>query len=189
MNLLHTYFDCVFIIEPQVFEDYRGYFFESYSQQKFNDLTGLKINFVQDNEAKSSYGVLRGLHFQKTPYSQSKLINVLKGAILDVAVDIRKGSPTFGQYVSIELNEDNKYKLFIPRGFAHGYIVLSNKAIVQYKCDNYYYPASERIIRFNDPNIGIDWKINEKSIILSDKDKNAPLLKDACLFDYNQDLY
>jgi len=179
----------LFFLKPQIFTDSRGYFFESFSQQKFNELVGQEIIFVQDNESKSTYGVLRGLHFQKPPYCQSKLVRVVKGAVLDVAVDIRKGSPTFGQYEAVELNEENKLQFFIPRGFAHGFVVLSPEVIFQYKCDNYYNPESEDGVRFDDPEIGIDWKIEKKELILSDKDKNAPLLKDAYLFDYNENLY
>ncbi|MDR1055995.1 MAG: dTDP-4-dehydrorhamnose 3,5-epimerase [Prevotellaceae bacterium] len=189
MEIHPTHIKDVFVIHPNIFTDSRGYFFESFSQKKFNELVGKEINFVQDNESKSTYGVLRGLHFQKAPYSQSKLVRVVKGAVWDVAVDIRRGSPTFGQYAAVELNEDNKQQLFIPRGFAHGYVVLSEEAIVQYKCDNYYHPASEGSVRFNDPDLNIDWKIPIKDVILSDKDKNAPLLKNAYLFDYNQNLY
>ena len=189
MDLQKTHISEILIVQPKVFLDSRGYFFESFSRQKFNKLSGREINFVQDNESKSSYGVLRGLHFQKSPFCQSKLVRVVKGAVLDVAVDIRKGSPTFGQHVAVELSEENKLQLFVPRGFAHGFVVLSDEVIFQYKCDNYYNPQSEGSVRFDDPEIGIDWKVDSKNLILSDKDKNAPLLKDAFLFNYNENLY
>lgn len=177
MNIIKTELEGVVILEPKVFVDERGYFFESFSHQKFfNGVSGTK--FVQDNESKSMYGVLRGLHFQKAPNAQSKLVRVIKGRILDVAVDIRKGSPTFGKYVSSELSEENKLQLYIPQGFAHGFVVLANDTIVQYKCDDYYHPESEGAILWNDPQINIDWKLPQSDIILSDKDKNNPLLKD-----------
>lgn len=186
---MKNYINDVLIIQPKIFADSRGYFFESFSQQKFNELVGYEVKFVQDNESKSSYGVLRGLHYQKSPHAQSKLVRVVKGAVLDVAVDIRKGSPTFGQYVAVELNEDNKLQLFIPRGFAHGFLTITDEVIFQYKCDNYYNQQSECSIRFDDPDINIDWKIDINDITLSEKDKCAPLLKDAELFDYNTPLY
>jgi dTDP-4-dehydrorhamnose 3,5-epimerase len=175
MKVIKTKLEGVVIIEPQVFFDDRGYFFESFSQQRFNEQVA-PITFVQDNESKSSYGVLRGLHFQKPPFAQSKLVRVVKGKVLDVAVDLRKGSPTFGQYESVVLSEENKRKFFIPQGFAHGFAVLSEEAIFQYKCDNYYAPQSEGSVRWNDPTIGIDWQLPEKDIILSAKDEKAPLL-------------
>ena len=175
MKVIKTKLEGVVIIEPQVFFDDRGYFFESFSQQRFNEQVA-PITFIQDNESKSSYGVLRGLHFQKPPFAQSKLVRVVKGKVLDVAVDLRKGSPTFGQYESVVLSEENKRKFFIPQGFAHGFAVLSEEAIFQYKCDNYYAPQSEGSVRWNDPTIGIDWQLPEKDIILSAKDEKAPLL-------------
>ena len=175
MKVIKTKLEGVVIIEPQVFFDDRGYFFESFSQQRFNEQVA-PIKFVQDNESKSSYGVLRGLHFQKPPFAQSKLVRVVKGKVLDVAVDLRKGSPTFGQYESVVLSEENKRQFFIPQGFAHGFAVLSEEAIFQYKCDNYYAPQSEGNVRWNDPTIAIDWQLPEKDIILSAKDEKAPLL-------------
>ena len=175
MKVIKTKLEGVVIIEPQVFFDDRGYFFESFSQQRFKEQVA-PITFVQDNELKSSYGVLRGLHFQKPPFAQSKLVRVVKGKVLDVAVDLRKGSPTFGQYESVVLSEENKRQFFIPQGFAHGFAVLSEEAIFQYKCDNYYAPQSEGSVRWNDPTIAIDWQLPEKDIILSAKDEKAPLL-------------
>jgi hypothetical protein len=175
MKVIKTKLEGVVIIEPQVFFDDRGYFFESFSQQCFNEQVA-PITFVQDNESKSSYGVLRGLHFQKPPFAQSKLVRVVKGKVLDVAVDLRKDSPTFGQYESVVLSEENKRQFFIPQGFAHGFAVLSEEAIFQYKCDNYYAPQSEGSVRWNDPTIAIDWQLPEKDIILSAKDEKAPLL-------------
>lgn len=189
MNIIKTAIDGVVIIEPKVFGDHRGYFFESFSERDFNSLVR-EVRFVQDNESKSSYGVLRGLHFQKPPHAQSKLVKVVKGAVLDVAVDIRKGSPTFGQHVAVELTEDNHRQFFIPRGFAHGFVVLTDAVIFQYKCDNFYAPQSEGAIAWNDPDLGIDWKVPADRIILSEKDTNHPQLKDAdWLFDFNKDLY
>lgn len=175
MKVIKTKLEGVVIIEPQVFFDDRGYFFESFSQQRFNEQVA-PITFVQDNESKSSYGVLRGLHFQKPPFAQSKLVRVVKGKVLDVAVDLRKDSLTFGQYESVVLSEENKRQFFIPQGFAHGFAVLSEEAIFQYKCDNYYAPQSEGSVRWNDPTIAIDWQLPEKDIILSAKDEQAPLL-------------
>ncbi len=154
MEVIKTAIEGVFIIEPRLFKDDRGYFFESFSQREFNEKIR-KVNFVQDNESKSGYGVLRGLHFQKPPYAQSKLVRVIKGAVLDVAVDIRKGSPTFGKYVSVELTEDNHRQFFIPRGFAHGFSVLTtDEVIFQYKCDNFYAPQSEGALAWDDPDLG-----------------------------------
>ena len=177
------------IIEPRVFGDERGYFFEAFSQRDFNAAVG-NIDFVQDNESKSAYGVIRGLHFQRGEHSQSKLVRVIKGAVLDVAVDIRKGSPTFGRYIAIELSEDNKRQLFIPRGFAHGFSVLTPEAIFQYKCDNYYNRESEGAIAWNDPQLAIDWRIPADKVLLSEKDRNHPTLATAdYLFDYNVNLY
>lgn len=189
MNVIKTELEGVVIIEPRVYADSRGYFFESFSQKEFEEKVCNTI-FVQDNESKSSYGVLRGLHFQKMPYTQSKLVRVVKGKVLDIAVDIRKGSLTFGKSVATELSEENKLQFFVPRGFAHGFVVLSEEAIFQYKCDNYYAPQSEGGILWNDPALNIDWILNEKDILLSEKDKTNPLLKDSnYLFDYSEDLY
>ena len=177
MNVIKTKIEGLVIIEPKVFFDGRGYFFESFSQQRFNELVA-PITFVQDNESKSSYGVVRGLHFQKPPYTQSKLVRVVKGAVLDVAVDLRRNSPTFGQYESVLLTEENKRQFFVPQGFAHGFAVLSEEAVFQYKCDNYYAPQSEGSVLWNDPAIGIDWQLPAEVIQLSEKDKKAVLLKD-----------
>ena len=189
MEVIKTEIEGVVIIEPRLFKDERGYFFESFSQRDF-DKQVRTIHFVQDNESKSCYGVLRGLHFQKPPFAQSKLVRVIKGAVLDVAVDIRKGSPTFGQHVAVELTEDNYRQFFIPRGFAHGFSVLSDEVIFQYKCDNFYAPQSEGAIAWDDPALGIDWKIPAEKVILSEKDKHHPLLKDAdWLFSYGEELY
>lgn len=189
MKVIKTAIEDVVIIEPDVFGDARGYFFESYSQKKFDEQVR-PVKFVQDNESKSKYGVLRGLHFQKGRDAQSKLVRVVKGRVLDVAVDIRKGSPTFGQYVAVELTEDNHRQLFVPRGFAHGFSVLSEEAIFQYKCDNLYAPQSEGAIAWNDPDIAIDWQLPAEDVLLSAKDANHPQLKDAAdLFDYNIDYY
>lgn len=189
MEVIKTNIEGVVIIKPRIFTDERGYFFESFSERDFNEQVR-PIKFVQDNESKSSYGVLRGLHFQKAPYTQSKLVRVIKGAVLDIAVDIRKGSPTFGQHVAVELTEQNHLQLFIPRGFAHGFSVLSPEAIFQYKCDNFYAPQSEGVIAWDDPELGIDWRIPAENIILSEKDKHHALLKDApYLFNYNEELY
>ena len=165
------------IIEPRLFKDERGYFFESFNQKEFEDKV-CKTKFIQDNESKSSYGVVRGLHFQKPPFAQSKLVRVIKGAVLDVAVDIRKGSPTFGQYVSVELTGENHRQFFIPRGFAHGFSVLSEEVIFQYKCDNFYSPQSEGAIAWNDPDLNIDWRIPAEKVVLSEKDSKHPRLKD-----------
>ncbi len=176
MNIVKTSLDGVIIIEPQIYEDSRGYFFESFSQREFDEKVG-KITFVQDNESKSSYGVMRGLHFQKPPYTQSKLVRCVRGAVLDVAVDIRKGSYTYGQHVAVELTENNHRQFFIPKGFAHGFVVLSEIAVFQYKCDEFYYPESEGGISILDDTLGIDWRIKDIKI-LSDKDTKHPFLKD-----------
>lgn len=175
MNVIKTKIEGVVIIEPRVFRDDRGYFFESFSQQRFNELVA-PITFVQDNESRSTYGVLRGLHFQKPPYAQSKLVRVVKGVVLDVAVDLRKDSPTFGQYEQVLLSEDNKRQFFIPQGLAHGFVVLSPEAVFQYKCDNYYAPQAEGSVRWDDPQININWQLPLGDILLSEKDKKAPLL-------------
>lgn len=182
MEVVETNIEGVIIIEPRIFKDDRGYFFESFSQREFEEKV-CKTTFVQDNESKSGYGVLRGLHFQKPPFAQSKLVRVIKGAVLDVAVDIRKGSPTFGQYVSVELTGDNHRQFFIPRGFAHGFSVLSEEVIFQYKCDNFYSPQSEGAIAWTDPDLNIDWRIPVEEVILSEKDSKHPKLKDLqCVF-------
>lgn len=189
MEVIKTEIDGVVIIEPRIFKDDRGYFYESFSQREFEEKVCRTI-FVQDNQSKSSYGVLRGLHFQKPPYSQSKLVRCIKGTVLDVAVDIRKGSPTFGKHVAVELSEENHRQLFIPRGFAHGFAVLSDEAVFQYKCDNFYNKESEGAIAWNDPELAIDWRIPAESIILSEKDKQNRNIADAdFLFDYNENLY
>lgn len=189
MDIIKTAIDGVVIIEPRLFKDERGYFFESFSQKEFEEKV-CKTVFVQDNESKSSYGVLRGLHFQKPPFAQSKLVRVVRGAVLDVAVDIRKGSPTFGKHVAVELTAENHRQFFIPRGFAHGFSVLSQEVVFQYKCDNYYAPQSEGALAWDDPDLGIDWRIPAGEIVLSKKDKAHPRLKDADgLFDYLGKLY
>ncbi|MCR4701344.1 MAG: dTDP-4-dehydrorhamnose 3,5-epimerase [Bacteroidaceae bacterium] len=194
MEVIKTTIDGVLIIEPRVFKDSRGYFFESFSKREFDEkvgaILGHTINFVQDNESMSSYGVMRGLHFQKMPYTQSKLVRCVKGAVLDVAVDIRKGSPTFGQHVAVELTEDNHRQFFIPRGFAHGFAVLSETAVFQYKCDEFYHPEADGGICIKDESLGIDWKIPVEKAILSEKDMKHPCLKDAeSFFDINDKLY
>ena len=177
MDVIKTAIEGVVIIEPKVFKDARGYFFESFSQREFEEKVR-KINFVQDNESVSSYGVMRGLHFQCPPFTQSKLGRCVKGAVLDVAVDIRKGSPTYGKHVAVELSEDNHRQFFIPQGFAHGFAVLSNEAIFQYKCDNFYHPEADGGICITDQTLGIDWKIPLSEALLSEKDKMHPLLAD-----------
>jgi dTDP-4-dehydrorhamnose 3,5-epimerase len=189
MEIIETSIPGVVLIEPKVFGDSRGYFFESYSKRDFDRMVR-PVTFVQDNESMSSYGVVRGLHYQKGAFSQSKLVRVIEGKVLDVAVDIRKGSSTFGQHVSIVLSAENHRQLFIPRGFAHGFAVLSERAVFQYKCDNLYAPSSEGAIAWNDPSLGIDWMIPPEDVILSEKDKRHPLLEDAeGLFDYGKDYY
>jgi dTDP-4-dehydrorhamnose 3,5-epimerase len=179
MNVTKTKIKDLFSIEPQVFTDGRGYFFESYNKKKFDDLIGKQYDFVQDNESKSSYGVIRGLHYQLAPYSQTKVVRVLEGSVYDVAVDIRKNSPTFGEWVGVELSGENKKQFLIPKGFAHGFSVLSETAVFAYKCDEYYHPEAEAGIIYNDPSFGIDWKIPEKDAKLSEKDKLLPELKNA----------
>ena len=190
MEVIKTAIDGVVIIEPRLFRDERGYFFESFSERDFC-VQVRPVYFVQDNESKSSYGVLRGLHFQKTPHAQSKLVRVIKGRVLDVAVDIRRGSPTFGRHVAVELTEENHRQFFIPRGFAHGFSVLSEEAIFQYKCDNYYAPQSEGALAWDDPELAIDWRIPADKVVLSEKDRHHARLNDAdaWLFDYNDNLY
>ena len=182
MKFIRTKIDGVFIIEPKVFYDERGYFFEAFKQEEFEQNVG-KVTFIQDNESKSSYGVLRGLHYQKGEYSQAKLVRVIKGRVIDVAVDIRKSSPTFGQYVMVELNDKNKRQFFIPKGFAHGFLVLSDEAVFTYKVDAAYAPQAEASIRFNDSDIAIPWPISEKEIMASQKDLLAGGLRDSELFD------
>ena len=177
MEVIKTEIEGVVIIEPRIFKDDRGYFYESFSQREFEEKV-CRTTFVQDNQSKSSYGVLRGLHFQKPPYCQSKLVRCIKGAVLDVAVDIRKGSPTFGRHVAVELTEENHRQLFIPRGFAHGFAVLSEEAVFQYKCDNFYCKASERGLRFDDPALGIQWPDVGMKLTLSEKDRVHPTLAD-----------
>ena len=189
MKFIKTEIPEVIIIEPKVFSDERGYFFESFRQDKLEEFLGYKINFCQDNESKSKRGVLRGLHYQLPPFAQTKLVRVIKGNVLDIAVDIRKGSPTFGKYVSVELTEDNKKQLFIPRGFAHGFLVLSEEAIFSYKVDNYYSKEYDRGIAYNDKALGIDWKIANEELILSQKDKTQQLLNEAEIFNYGINLY
>ena len=194
MEVIKTAIDGVLIIEPRVFKDSRGYFFESFSKREFDEkvgaILGHTIDFVQDNESMSSYGVMRGLHFQKMPYTQSKLVRCVKGSVLDVAVDIRKGSPTFGQHVAVELTEDNHRQFFIPRGFAHGFAVLSETAVFQYKCDEFYHPEADGGICIKDESLGIDWKIPVEKAVLSEKDMKHPCLKDAeSFFDINDKLY
>lgn len=182
INVIKTALDGVVIIEPKVFGDARGYFFESFSERDFNEamtpILGHGIKFVQDNESMSSYGVMRGLHFQTMPYTQSKLVRCVKGAVLDVAVDIRKGSPTYGQHVAVELTEENHRQFFVPRGFAHGFAVLSETAIFQYKCDNFYAPANDGGVSIVDDSLGIDWRIPVEKALLSEKDTKHDLLKD-----------
>ncbi len=180
MNIIKTEIPGLVVIEPKVFEDNRGYFFESYHEEKLSQ-HGIKTRFVQDNQSKSLYGVIRGLHFQAEPYAQTKLIRVLEGKIYDVAVDVRKGSPTFGKWFGIELSGENKKQFYVPKGFAHGFSVMSETAVILYKCDNLYNPASEGGILYNDPDLGIDWKVEPAKAVLSDKDKVLPLLKNAIL--------
>lgn len=189
MNIIQTSIAGVVIIEPRLFKDDRGYFFESFSERDFNTQVR-EVKFVQDNESMSSYGVMRGLHFQRPPYTQSKLVRCVKGAVLDVAVDIRKGSPTYGQHVAVELTEENHRQFFVPRGFAHGFAVLSKTAIFQYKCDNFYHPEADGGISILDNSLGIDWHIPTDHAILSEKDTKHPLLKDFdSPFDFNVSLY
>lgn len=176
MEIIKTTIDGVVIIEPRIFEDTRGYFFESFSQREFDEKIR-PITFVQDNESKSSYGVMRGLHFQRPPFTQSKLVRCVKGAVLDVAVDIRKGSPTYGQHVAVELTEDNHRQFFIPKGFAHGFAVLSDVAVFQYKCDEFYHPEADGGICILDDSLGIDWRIPKEMAILSEKDTKHSILK------------
>ena len=194
INVIKTAIEGVLIIEPKVFGDARGYFFESFSQKDFDEkvvpILGRKVNFVQDNESMSTYGVMRGLHFQRPPFSQSKLVRCVKGSVLDVAVDIRKGSPTYGKHVAVELTEDNHRQFFVPRGFAHGFAVLSDVAVFQYKCDEFYHPEADGGISIVDNSLGIDWLIPTENVLLSKKDTNHPGLKDFdSPFDINISLY
>lgn len=177
INVIQTEIAGVIIIEPKIFGDSRGYFYESYSQRDFEEQVG-KVNFVQDNQSFSHYGVLRGLHFQNPPYTQSKLVRVIQGKVVDVAVDIRKGSPTYGKYVAVELTGENHRQFFIPKGFAHGFVVLSETALFQYKCDEFYHPEAEGAIMWNDPDLAIEWPLKAEDIELSEKDKHHPCLKD-----------
>jgi len=189
MKVIPTAIEGIVVIEPDLFGDERGYFFESFSERRFCEQVR-SVRFVQDNESKSSYGVLRGLHFQKPPHAQSKLVRVIEGRVLDVAVDIRRGSPTFGQHVAVELTGENHRQLFIPRGFAHGFSVLSDEAVFQYKCDNYYAPQAEGSVAWNDPDLAIDWRIPADKVLLSEKDRHHSRLKEAeWLFDYGESLY
>ena len=189
MNIIQTAIDGVLIIEPRIFSDSRGYFFESFSQREFDEKVR-PIIFVQDNESMSSYGVMRGLHFQRPPYTQSKLVRCVRGAVLDVAVDIRKGSPTYGQHVAVELSEENHRQFFISKGFAHGFSVLSETAVFQYKCDEFYHPEADDGISILDDSLGIDWRIPTEKGILSDKDTRHALLRDFdSPFDISVDLY
>jgi len=194
MEIIKTAIDGVLIIEPKVFGDKRGYFFESFSQREFDEkvapILGHTINFVQDNESMSSYGVMRGLHFQYPPFTQSKLVRCVKGAVLDVALDIRKGSPTYGQHVTVELTEDNHRQFFVPRGFAHGFTVLSDIAVFQYKCDEFYHPEADGGIGILDDSLDIDWGIPTNKVILSEKDTIHTLLRNFdSPFDVNISLY
>ncbi|MDE7155307.1 MAG: dTDP-4-dehydrorhamnose 3,5-epimerase [Muribaculaceae bacterium] len=189
MEIIKTDIEGVVIIEPRIFKDARGYFFESYSKREFDEKVR-PIDFVQDNESMSTRGVMRGLHFQRPPFVQSKLVRCVKGAVLDVAVDIRKGSPTYGQHIAVELSEDNHLQFFVPRGFAHGFAVLSDVAVFQYKCDNYYHPEADGGISIADESLGINWQIDPAQAILSDKDLRHPLLKAFdSPFDFNINLY
>ena len=189
MEVIKTDIEGVVIIEPRIFKDARGYFFESFSAKEFQEKV-CQTTFVQDNESFSSYGVVRGLHFQKPPYTQSKLVRVIKGAVLDVAVDLRKGSPTYGKHVAVELTGENHRQLFIPKGFAHGFSVLSDEVLFQYKCDNFYNKESEGSVAWNDLELAIDWRIPVEKVLLSEKDKLSKSIAEAdFLFDYNEKLY
>lgn len=182
MNYIQTEIDGVWLIEPKVFADARGYFMEAFKEEEFKEHVG-DVHFVQDNESKSSFGVLRGLHYQKGAYSQAKLVRVLQGKVLDVAVDLRRSSPTFGRHVSVELSSENKRQFFIPRGFAHGFVVLSDEAVFTYKVDNTYAPQAEASIRFDDPALGIDWPVAPEQMLLSEKDKKGVMFADAEYFE------
>jgi dTDP-4-dehydrorhamnose 3,5-epimerase len=189
MNFLRLSIPDVILCEPTIFGDDRGYFSETFRQNKLDDFLGFKINFCQDNESKSSFGVLRGLHYQIAPHAQTKLVRVIKGSVLDVALDIRKGSPTFGKHVAVELTAENKKQLLVPRGFAHGFVVLSEEAIFTYKVDNYFSPECDRGIAFNDNILGIDWRIKSENLQLSSKDLKQPLFNDAIHFNNSINLY
>lgn len=178
MKIKETHIKGLLVIEPDVFGDARGYFMESFSERKFRELTGIDVKFVQDNESRSSYGVVRGLHFQRAPHAQAKLVRVVSGRALDVAVDLREGSETYGKHFSIELSGENHLQVFIPKGFAHGFAALSEEVVFQYKCDEYYAPDSEAAIIWNDPDLNIDWRLPVEDVLVSDKDKNHPKLKD-----------
>lgn len=189
MNVIKTDIEGVVVIEPRVFDDARGYFFESYSKRRFDEVVR-PIEFVQDNESMSTRGVIRGLHFQRPPFSQSKLVRCARGAVLDVVVDIRRGSPTYGRHIAVELTGENRRQLFVPRGFAHGFAVLSDEAVFQYKCDNYYHPESEGGISIADHSLGIDWRIDPAEAILSEKDLRNPMFSDfESPFDITVSLY
>lgn len=178
MKVINTDIPGLYILEPVIHGDARGYFFEAFNQKDFDEAVGMHVTFVQDNESKSSYGVLRGLHFQKGDHAQAKLVRVVSGRVLDVAVDMRPGSPTFGRHVSVELTGENHRMFFIPRGFAHGFSVLSEEAVFQYKCDNYYCPESEGGIAWDDPSLGIDWQLPAEAVKLSDKDRQNPKISE-----------
>lgn len=182
MRVITTALEGIVILEPTIHGDERGYVMESYNEARFCAATGITTHFVQDNESRSTRGVLRGLHFQREPYAQAKLVRVVRGRVLDVAVDIRRESPTYGKHVAVELSEDNHRQMFIPKGFAHGFVVLSDEALFQYKCDEYYHPEAEGGIAWDDPAIGVDWGVAESDIILSEKDKHRPLLSQLCEF-------
>ncbi|MBN2646521.1 MAG: dTDP-4-dehydrorhamnose 3,5-epimerase [Thiotrichales bacterium] len=193
MEYIKQHIPEVFLCKPKVFGDERGYFVETFHRERFEQAIGYKVNFCQDNESKSTKGVLRGLHFQLPPAAQSKLVRVIEGKVLDVAVDIRKGSPTFGQYVTAELSAENKHQLFVPRGFAHGFVVLSDTAIFSYKVDNYYSPENDRGLAFDDPSLNIDWQLPKEFLKLSEKDQKQPTLEmldiECSMFDYQKNLY
>jgi len=189
LEVIKTELEGLLIIKPKVFGDERGYFVETFRQDKLEDFLGFKVGFIQDNESKSSYGVLRGLHYQLAPASQTKLVRVIKGKVLDVAVDIRKGSPTFGKHVAVELSEQNKRQMFVPRGFAHGFVVLEDDTIFAYKVDNYYSPENNRGLAFDDASLAIDWMVDKEQLQLSPKDTRQPTLDQAEFFDYGIDLY
>ena len=178
IKVRQTSIEGLIVIEPHVFRDGRGYFFESFNAREFAEATGLQVSFVQDNQALSQYGVLRGLHFQKEPYAQSKLVRVVRGRVLDVAVDLRVGSPTFGKWTAAELSEDNHLQFFLPRGMAHGFAVLSEVAVFQYKCDNFYHPEAEGAIAWNDPDLNIDWRLPAQHVLLSEKDSHHPTFRE-----------
>lgn len=178
MKIIETEIQGLFIIEPDVYGDSRGYFFESFNKRRFEEQTGITVDFVQDNESRSTYGVVRGLHFQRPPHAQAKLVRVVSGRVLDVAVDLREGSPTYGRHVAVELSGENHRQVFIPKGFAHGFSVLSEEAVFQYKCDDYYAPETEGAVAWDDPDIAIDWRIPADDMILSEKDKKHPRLSE-----------